>query len=83
MQLTIDTQTGTYEQAIAAVLAAYVLNPAAVAGSWPDAPTAVPRPGPEGPSGEDLGQGWTERMLFATVAAVVPGARAVVPRVAS
>jgi hypothetical protein len=48
-----------------------------VASSWPDAPAAVPRPGLEGLSGEDLGRGWTERMLFDTVAAVVPGARAV------
>ena len=32
-QLTIDTQTDTYEQAIAAVQAAYGLNPAAVASS--------------------------------------------------
>ncbi|MFK4103248.1 hypothetical protein ACI2L1_24835 [Streptomyces sp. NPDC019531] len=80
MQLTIDTQTDTYEQAIAAVQAAYGLNPAAVASSWPDAPAAVPRPGPESLNGEDLGQGWTERMLFDTVAAVVPGARAVLRR---
>ncbi|MFG2732921.1 hypothetical protein [Streptomyces canus] len=80
MQLTTDTQTDTNEQAIAAVQAAYGLNPAAVASSWPDAPAAVPRPGPESLSGEDLGQGWTERMLFDTVAAVVPGARAVLRR---
>ncbi|MDH6436163.1 hypothetical protein M2158_004703 [Streptomyces sp. SAI-144] len=33
VQLTIDTQTDTYEQAIAAVQAAYGLNPAAVASS--------------------------------------------------
>ncbi|WP_406212108.1 hypothetical protein [Streptomyces canus] len=46
----------------------------------PHAPAAVPRPGPEGLSGEDLGQGWTERMLFDTIAAVVPGARAVLRR---
>ncbi|WP_406224151.1 hypothetical protein [Streptomyces canus] len=45
-----------------------------------DAPTAVPRPGPETLSSEDLGQGWTEQMLFDTVAAVVPGARAVLRR---
>lgn len=56
VQLTIDTQTETYEQAIAAVQAAYGLNPAAVASSWPDAPAAVPRPGPESLSGEDLGR---------------------------
>lgn len=56
------------------------LNPAAVASSWPDAPAAVPRPGAESLSGEDLGQGWTKRMIFDTVAAVVPGARAVLRR---
>ncbi|MDH6436098.1 hypothetical protein M2158_004638 [Streptomyces sp. SAI-144] len=56
------------------------LNPAAVASKWPDAPAAVPRPGAESLSGEDLGQGWTERMIFDTVAAVVPGARAVLRR---
>jgi hypothetical protein len=56
------------------------LNPAAVASSWPAAPAAVPRPGPESLSGEDLGQGWTERMIFDTVAAVVPGARTVLRR---
>jgi hypothetical protein len=80
-QLTIVTQTDTCEQAIAAVQAAYGLNPTAVAGSWRYAPGVVPRPGPESLSGEDLGQGWTERMLFDTVAAVVPGgARAVLSR---
>jgi len=80
VRLTIDTQTDTYEQVIAAVQAAYGLNPAAVAGGWPDAPAPMVRPGPEGLSGEDLGEGWTERMLFETVAAVMPGARAVLRR---
>ncbi|MFL5997841.1 MAG: hypothetical protein ACJ736_26640 [Streptomyces sp.] len=38
------------------------------------------RPGPESLSSEDLGQGSTERMLFDTIAAVVPGSRAVLRR---
>lgn len=80
VQLTIDTQTDSYEQAIAAVQAAYGLNPAAVTSSWPDAPSHEPRPGPETLADEDLGQGWTERMLFDTVAAVMPRARAVLRR---
>ncbi|MFF0016228.1 DUF6292 family protein [Streptomyces sp. NPDC005374] len=80
VQLTIDTQTDSYEQAIAAVQAAYGLNPAAVTSSWPDVPTHEPRPGPETLAGEDLGQGWTERMLFDSIAAVMPRARAVLRR---
>ncbi|WP_329251328.1 hypothetical protein [Streptomyces canus] len=60
----MDAQTATYEQAIAAVHAAYGLNPAAVKSSWPDASASMPRSGPERLSGEDLGQRWTERMLF-------------------
>jgi hypothetical protein len=80
VQLTIDTQTDTYEQAIAAVQAAYGLNPAAVASSWPDAPAPASRPGPETLSEDDLWQGWTERMLFDTLASVLPGARAVLRR---
>ena len=31
-------------------------------------------PGPAGLSGENLREGWTDRMLFDTVAAVLPGA---------
>ncbi|MEU6260470.1 hypothetical protein [Streptomyces sp. NPDC047043] len=81
VQLTLDTQTDTYEQAIAAVQAAYGLNTAAVAGSWPDAPAHEPRPDPADLSGEDLREGWTDRPLFDTVAAVMPGARAVLRRV--
>ncbi|GAB3009877.1 hypothetical protein GCM10023080_090080 [Streptomyces pseudoechinosporeus] len=79
VRLTIDTQTDTYEQAIAAVQAAYGLNPTAIAGGWPDAPPAS-RPGPESLSGDDLWEGWTDRMLFDTVASVMPGARAVLRR---
>lgn len=40
--------------------------------AWPDTAPAAMMP--------DLGQGWTERMLFDTVATVVPGARAVLCR---
>lgn len=57
VQLTIDTQTDTYEQAIAAVRVARVFKPASVANSWPDAPALEPRPGPEDLSGEDLREG--------------------------
>lgn len=80
MRLTIDTQTDTYEQAIAAVQAAYGFNPAAAASGWPDAPMPVPRPGPETLSGDNLWEGWTDRMLFDTIAGVMPGARAVLRR---
>ncbi|WP_185124540.1 hypothetical protein [Streptomyces sp. TLI_185] len=80
MQLTIDTQADTYEQAIAAVQAAYGLNPALVASSWPTAPALEPRPGPESLSSSDMWEGWTERLLFDTVVAVMPGARAVLRR---
>ncbi|MCL7429799.1 hypothetical protein [Streptomyces sp. YS415] len=80
MRLTIDTQTDTYEQAIAAVQAAYGLNPAAEASGWPDAPVPAARPGPETLDSEDIWQGWTERMLFDTLASVRPGARAVLRR---
>ncbi|MEU8992866.1 hypothetical protein AB0C98_41900 [Streptomyces sp. NPDC048558] len=79
MQLTIDTQTDTYEQAIAAVQSAYGLNPAAVTGGWPDAQSAS-RPGPETLSGDVLWEGWADRMLFDTVASVLPGARVVLRR---
>ncbi|MET9913400.1 hypothetical protein ABZZ74_42705 [Streptomyces sp. NPDC006476] len=80
MQLTIDTQTDTYEQAIAAVQAAYGFNPAAIAASWPEAPDLEDRPGPQDLSGEDVWEGWTDRLLFDTIAAVLPGARAVLRR---
>ncbi|WP_432154992.1 hypothetical protein [Streptomyces tricolor] len=80
MRLVIDTESDTYEQAIAAVQAAYGFNPVALASAWPEAPALDPRPGPESLSGVDLGEGWTERMLFDTIAAVMPGARAVLRR---
>ncbi|MFG2794616.1 hypothetical protein [Streptomyces sp. NPDC048419] len=80
VQLTIDTKTDSYEQAIAAVQAAYGLNPAPVASNWPTAPMVEARPGPETLSSEDLWEGWTDRLLFDTVAAVMPGARAVLRR---
>ncbi|MFG2793386.1 hypothetical protein [Streptomyces sp. NPDC048419] len=80
MQLTIDPKRDTYEQAIPAVRAAYGLNPATLSGSWPDTPVLEPRPGPELLSSEDLWQGWTDRLLFDTVAAVMPRARAVLRR---
>jgi hypothetical protein len=77
VQQTIDTQSDTYEQAIAAVQAAYGFKPGAPAGSWPQAPSIEPRPGPEDLSEADLWEGWTGRLLFDTVAALTPGARAV------
>lgn len=80
MQLIIDTQTDTYEQAIAAVQAAYGLNPAVVASGWPHAPELATRPGPETLSDDDLWEGWTDRMLFDTLASVLPSARAVLRR---
>ncbi|MFH8701302.1 hypothetical protein [Streptomyces chartreusis] len=80
VQLIIDTYTDTYEQAIAAVQAAYGFTPAAVAGSWPEAPELASRPGPETLSGDVLWEGWTDRMLFDTLASVLPGARAVLRR---
>ncbi|MEU1854340.1 hypothetical protein ABZ499_35140 [Streptomyces sp. NPDC019990] len=63
MRLIIDTETDSYEQAIAAVSAAYGLRPDVPAG-WRDAPAAEPRPGPEDLGDDDLGEGWTDRLLF-------------------
>ncbi|MGW7695564.1 hypothetical protein ACWGMA_43255 [Streptomyces asiaticus] len=48
MRLTIDTETDTYEQAIAAVQAAYELRPVTPA-DCPEAPALDPRPDPQGP----------------------------------
>ncbi|MGW3683360.1 hypothetical protein [Streptomyces prasinus] len=76
MQLTIDTETDTYEQAMAAVQAAYGLRPA-VPGTWPAAPAAEPRPGPQDLADDDLGNGWTDRLLFSVIASLTPKARAV------
>jgi hypothetical protein len=80
VRLTIDTGTDSYEQAIAAVQAAYGLRPDVPAG-WPDAPAAALRPGPEDLDDDDLGEGWTDRLLFQVVASLMPGARAVLRRI--
>ncbi|MFJ5259836.1 hypothetical protein ACIQAC_05085 [Streptomyces sp. NPDC088387] len=45
MRLTINTETDTYEQAVAAVQAAYGLRPATHV-DWPEAAVVDPRPGP-------------------------------------
>nr|WP_240982442.1 hypothetical protein [Streptomyces sp. S3(2020)] len=78
--MTIDTGTDTYEQAIAAVQAAYGLRPD-VPDAWPDAPAAEPRPGPQGLADDDLADGWTDQLLFQLIAALMPGARAVLRRI--
>jgi hypothetical protein len=76
VRLTIDTETDTYEQAMAAVQAAYGLRPA-VPGTWLAAPAAESRPGPQGLADEDLANGWTDRLLFHVIAALTPKARAI------
>ncbi|WP_406429991.1 hypothetical protein OHB00_50015 [Streptomyces sp. NBC_00631] len=80
MRLTIDTETDTYEQAIAAVQAAFGLRPG-VPAAWPDAPDAEPRPGPQDLADNDLVDGWTDQLLFHMIASLVPGARAVLRRI--
>ncbi|MGW7605616.1 hypothetical protein [Streptomyces antimycoticus] len=80
MRLTIDTGTDTYEQAIAAVQAAYGLRPVAPA-DWPEAPALDPRPDPQDLSGDDIGDGWSEQAFFRMIASVMPGARAVLRRI--
>ncbi|SEB31141.1 MULTISPECIES: hypothetical protein [Streptomyces] len=80
MRLTIDTGTDTYEQAIAAVQAAYGLRPVAPA-DWPEAPAVDPRPVPQDLSGDDIGNGWSEQVLFRVIASLMPGARAVLRRI--
>lgn len=81
MRLTIDTETDTYEQAIAAVQAAYGLRPA-VPAAWPDAPPVAPRPGPQDLADDDLADGWTDQLLLQLIAAkMMPGARAVLRRI--
>ena len=57
MQLTIDTQTDTYEQAIAAVQAAYGRNRVLPASGSPHDPAQATRPDPADLSGEDLWKG--------------------------
>ncbi|PWJ02958.1 hypothetical protein DKG34_35765 [Streptomyces sp. NWU49] len=73
MRLTIDTETDTYEQAIAAVQAAYGLRPT-VPETWP---AAESRPGPQDLADDDLGNGWTDRLLFNVIASLTPKSRAV------
>jgi hypothetical protein len=80
MRLTIDTETDTYEQALAAVQTAYGLRPA-VPADWPDAPACEPRPGPEDLSKDNLGEGWNDRTLFEVIASLMPGARTVLRRI--
>ncbi|MEU4490029.1 hypothetical protein AB0H94_35010 [Streptomyces purpurascens] len=80
MRLTIDTETDSYEQAIAAVQAAYGLRPD-VPADWLDAPATEPRPGPDDLGEDDLGDGWTDRLLFQMIASLMPRARAVLRRI--
>nr|WTB12051.1 hypothetical protein OG546_49690 [Streptomyces antimycoticus] len=80
MRLTIDTETDTYEQAIAAVQAAYGLRPV-TPDDWPEPPPVDPRPGPQDLGDDDIGNGWSEQALFRMVASLMPGARAVLRRI--
>ncbi|MCO8308800.1 hypothetical protein [Streptomyces sp. RKCA744] len=80
MRLTIDTGTDTYEQAIAAVQAAYGLRPVAPV-DWPEPPALDPRPHPQDLSCDDIQDGWSEQVLFQVIASLMPGARAVLRRV--
>jgi hypothetical protein len=78
MRLTIDTETDTYEQALAAIQAAYGMRPPTPA-DWPEAPD--PRPGPQDLADVDLADGWSEQTLFQVIATLMPGARAVLRRI--
>ncbi|MFD9445592.1 hypothetical protein ACFWBR_42670 [Streptomyces sp. NPDC060006] len=80
VRLTIDTETDTYEQAITAVQAAYGLRPV-IPADWPEAAAVDPRPDPQDLSGYDIGDGWTDQLLFRVIASVAPGARAVLHRI--
>ncbi|WP_247616096.1 hypothetical protein, partial [Streptomyces sp. MK37H] len=80
MRLTIDTETDTYEQAIAAVQAAYGLRPVTPA-DWPEAPAVAPHPDPQDLSGDDIGNGRSEQALFRMTASLMPGAHTVLRRI--
>ncbi|MFI0818620.1 hypothetical protein ACH4TX_19260 [Streptomyces sp. NPDC021098] len=80
MRLTIDTETDTYEQAIAAVQTVYGLRPVTPA-DWPEPPPVEPRPDPQDLSGDDIINGWSEQTLFRMIASLMPGARAVLRRI--
>ncbi|MFD0007126.1 hypothetical protein ACFVJ4_32505 [Streptomyces sp. NPDC127178] len=80
MRLTIDTGTDTYELALAAIQAAYGLRPA-VPDAWPDAPHSEPRPSPQDLADDNLGDGWTDQLLFHVIASLMPGARAVLRQI--
>lgn len=54
VRLTIDAETDTYEQAIAAVQTAYGLRPVTPA-NWPEPPPVDPRPGPQELGDDDIG----------------------------
>ncbi|MFD5388220.1 hypothetical protein ACFWMG_25445 [Streptomyces sp. NPDC127074] len=80
VRLTINTETDTYEQAIAAVQVAYGLRPVTPDG-WPEPPAVDPRPGPQDLDDDDIGNGWSEQALFRMIASLIPGARAVLRRI--
>ncbi|GDY60494.1 hypothetical protein [Streptomyces violaceusniger] len=80
VRLTIDTETDTYEQAIAAVQAAYGLRPV-TPDDWPEPPALDPRPDPQDLDDDDIGNGWSEQALFRMIASLIPGARAVLRRI--
>ncbi|MDQ0408681.1 hypothetical protein ABVB69_34960 [Streptomyces sp. NPDC000349] len=80
MRLTINTETDTYEQAIAAVQAAYGKRPA-VPVDWPEAPAVEPMPDPQDLGDDVIKDGWSEQMLFQVIAALMPRAREVIRRV--
>ncbi|MFF8367160.1 hypothetical protein ACF05F_34965, partial [Rhodococcus erythropolis] len=65
---------------MAAVQAAYGLRPA-VPGTWPAAPAAESRLGPQDLADKDLANGWTDRLLFHVIAALTPKARAILRRI--
>ncbi|RRR85706.1 hypothetical protein EHS43_07195 [Streptomyces sp. RP5T] len=49
--------------------------------AWPDAPATEQRPDPQDLAADDLAGGWTDQLLFQLIAALMPGARAVLRRI--